>query len=284
MYIYHILRKADWTEDMAAPYSPGSLASQGFIHCCTEEQIPHVIKRWFKGAYDLQILKIDPQLLTSKVVFENLEDGKELFPHIYGPINPKAVIKKQILSDLYQPVPINRQTIPIDQFIARSHFIFDQGWFLIAAGDYLKKQFNCMTISWGLLGTMWSMPVAMVAVRYSRHTFKFMNDANSFTLNAFADQYLDTLNELGGRSGRDIDKMNFPRITPVESEKVFSPSYREAELVLECKKVYWEDMNPAHFLDERIQGKYPKPDYHRFFIGEVVHITGTEKYLGTNLP
>lgn len=135
-----------------------------------------------------------------------------------------------------------------------------------------------MTISWGLLGTMWSLPVAMVAVRYSRHTFKFMNESNSFTLNAFADHFLDALNELGSRSGREIDKINYLKITPMESEKILSPSYREAELVLECKKIYWEDMNPAHFLDERILGKYPKPDYHRFFIGEVVGIFGTEKY------
>ena len=135
-----------------------------------------------------------------------------------------------------------------------------------------------MTISWGLLGTMWSLPVAMVAVRYSRHTFKFMDESNSFTLNAFSVQCLEALNELGSRSGREIDKINYPKISPMVSEKVLSPSYREAELVLECKKIYWEDMNPAHFLDERILGKYSNPDYHRFFIGEVVGIFGTEKY------
>jgi len=278
MHIYHVLKKTDWVENIPAPYAADSLESQGFIHCCTEEQIPHVIKHWFKGEYDLVILEIDPQLLRSKVVYENLEGGKELFPHIYGPINREAIIKTQALQDFYKPVSSIRQAIPISQFVARSHFIFDQGWFLLASGDFNKKQFNCMTISWGLLGTMWSLPVAMVAVRYSRHTFKFMNESNSFTLNAFADRYLKALNELGSRSGRELDKVNYPQITPMAAQTVLSPSYREAELVLECKKIYWEDMNPAHFLDERIRGKYPKPDYHRFFIGEVVDIFGIKKY------
>lgn len=278
MHIYHVLKKTVWVENTPAPYAADSLASQGFIHCCTEEQIPHVIKHWFKGEYDLVILEIDQQSLNSKVVYENLEGGKELFPHVYGPINREAIIKKQSLQEFFKPVPLNRQAIPIDQFVARSHFIFDQGWFLLASGDLNKKQFNCMTISWGLLGTMWSLPVAMVAVRYSRHTFKFMDESNSFTLNAFSVQCLEALNELGSRSGREIDKINYPKISPMVSEKVLSPSYREAELVLECKKIYWEDMNPAHFLDERILGKYSNPDYHRFFIGEVVGIFGTEKY------
>lgn len=171
-----------------------------------------------------------------------------------------------------------RKPISLDQFVARSHFIFDEGWFLLCSGDFLQRKFNCMTISWGLLGTMWSLPVAMVAVRYSRNTFHFMEQNSSFSLNAFSISYRDALNELGSRSGRDMDKINYPRLTPMASQFISSPSYKEAELVLECKKIYWEDMNPAHFLDNRIFEKYPNPDYHRFFIGEVVGIFGIEKY------
>ena len=131
---------------------------------------------------------------------------------------------------------------------------------------------------------MWSLPVAMVAVRYSRNTFKFMDQYDSFSLNAFAEPYRDSLNELGSRSGRDMDKINYPGLTPFASQFISSPSYKEAELVMECKKIYWEDMNPAHFLDDRIIGKYPKPDYHRFFIGEVIGIYGIDKYSLKTLP
>ena len=41
--------------------------------------------------------------------------------------------------------------------------------------------------------------------------------------------------------------------------------------VLVCRKLYWQDMDPAHFLDPGIDGKwYPDQDYHRIYIGEIV--------------
>ena len=47
--------------------------------------------------------------------------------------------------------------------------------------------------------------------------------------------------------------------------------FAQAELVLVCKKAYWQDMDPAHFLDPEVDGKhYPGRDYHRIYIGEIV--------------
>ena len=41
--------------------------------------------------------------------------------------------------------------------------------------------------------------------------------------------------------------------------------------MLVCRKLYWQDMDPAHFLDPGIDGKwYPDQDYHRIYIGEIV--------------
>ena len=49
-----------------------------------------------------------------------------------------------------------------------------------------------------------------------------------------------------------------------------APYFAEADLVLVCKKAYWQDMDPTHFLDGEIDGKwYPEKDYHRIFIGEI---------------
>ena len=42
--------------------------------------------------------------------------------------------------------------------------------------------------------------------------------------------------------------------------------------VLECRKIYWDDMEPEHFLDEDIEKKYPKKDYHRIYFGEILEI------------
>jgi len=282
MHVFHILKKGEWANNVLTAYQPASLETQGFIHCCTQTQIPKVVSKWFPVDEDLLLMEIDAEVLHSKLVYENLEAGKELFPHIYGPINLEAIIQVKEFPRSTQPEVPRRQMIPIEQFIARSHFIFDEGWFLLTSGDYHQEKFNCMTISWGMLGTLWSLPAAMVAVRFSRYTFRFMDEYDSFSLNAFPTQYRDVLNELGSDTGREMDKINFPKITPMACQNIPSPCYQEAELVLECKKIYWEDMNPAHFLDGRIFEKYPKPDYHRFFIGEVVGIYGIQNYLYKN--
>ena len=45
--------------------------------------------------------------------------------------------------------------------------------------------------------------------------------------------------------------------------------FGEARLVIECKKIYFADIDPANFLDAGIKSNYPKNDYHRMYIGEI---------------
>ena len=41
--------------------------------------------------------------------------------------------------------------------------------------------------------------------------------------------------------------------------------------MLVCRKLYYQDIDPTHFLDQGIDGKwYPQKDYHRMYIGEIV--------------
>lgn len=64
----------------------------GFIHCSTNDQLPTTLERFFEGVDELLIAVIDEEALTSELKWE---PGKlspdDLFPHIYGPINPEAV-------------------------------------------------------------------------------------------------------------------------------------------------------------------------------------------------
>jgi uncharacterized protein (DUF952 family) len=93
MHIFHITDEKTWAESKKkSEYRGDSLAAEGFIHCCSFEQVAGVLKKWFEGKADLILLGIDVQLLRSPIIYENLEGGEELFPHIYGPINNDAVI------------------------------------------------------------------------------------------------------------------------------------------------------------------------------------------------
>jgi len=99
MHIFHITDQATWQKvKHSTLYEGDTLSSYGFIHCCLSEQIDGVLKNWFKGKHDLVIVEIDPEKLISPVEYENLESGKETFPHVYGPINLDAVVNEELIT------------------------------------------------------------------------------------------------------------------------------------------------------------------------------------------
>ena len=168
-----------------------------------------------------------------------------------------------------RPIPINLFDIPV----FRS---WDQ-WFLLTAGDYSQGQFNTMTVSWGMLGVMWNKAVAQVVVRPTRYTYSFIEKYPDFTLCAFPEEYRSTLSILGTRSGRAGNKIKESGLTPIACQKVAAPAFDEAELVLECRKAYFDDFEPAHFLADYIAGEYDN-DYHRSYLGEILNVEGTDAY------
>ena len=173
---------------------------------------------------------------------------------------------------------MDRQPIGIDTFNAPLFKTFNDDWLLLTAGKLEPKQFNTMTVSWGCLGVLWSKPVAIAFVRPQRYTYKFMEESPDFTLSAFPCEYHDALLLLGSKSGRDGDKVAEAGLTPAASSKVGSPCFAEAKLVIECRKIYRDDLKPEFFLDPAIAANYPTKDYHRFYLGEIVAITGTKEF------
>jgi len=174
---------------------------------------------------------------------------------------------------------MNRIQIPFEKFKIDVFKSFDKDWFVLTAGENKPGQFNPMTISWGFMGIMWSKPVVQAVVRPTRYTYGFMEKGDSFTLCAFPKQYRKELGILGTKSGRDTDKVKETGLTPIPSQVVSAPGFDEAELIIECKKIYFDDIEPAHFLSPDINDSYKENDYHRVYFGEIVAISGTEKYM-----
>lgn len=91
--ILHIAKRKDWQEARACgSYRGDTLASQGFIHCSTPEQVIPVANAVFRGQDDLVLLCIDTAKVDAEIRHENLEGGDELYPHVYGPLNIDAVV------------------------------------------------------------------------------------------------------------------------------------------------------------------------------------------------
>jgi len=89
---------------------------------------------------------------------------------------------------------------------------------------------------------------------------------------------LSALSLLGTLSGRDGNKIAQTKLNIIPSQKIPAPAFKEAELIIECKKIYQDDLKPENFLDESIEKEYPQKDYHRMYFGEIVNINGIEKY------
>jgi uncharacterized protein (DUF952 family) len=91
--IYHVIQKLKW--DVALQqgfYEADSLASEGFIHLSTKEQVAGVLQRYYQGQNDLLLLHVEETKLTADLKYELAPSVKELFPHLFGRLNMEAVV------------------------------------------------------------------------------------------------------------------------------------------------------------------------------------------------
>ncbi len=140
-------------------------------------------------------------------------------------------------------------------------------WMLITAGN--TASWNTMTASWGTLGVLWNKPVSICFIRPQRYTYQFTERNHFYTLSFFSEDYREVLNFCGTKSGRDFDKSAETGLNPMETPNG-SISFREARIILECRKLYSDLIQPGNFiLSDVISKNYPRKDFHRFYIGEI---------------
>ena len=91
--LYKICPAALWAaaeKDGIFRGSPVDFAD-GYIHFSTAAQVAETAGRHFKGQDDLLLVAIDGGRLGPTLRWEKARSG-DLFPHLYGPLDPKAVI------------------------------------------------------------------------------------------------------------------------------------------------------------------------------------------------
>lgn len=143
-----------------------------------------------------------------------------------------------------------------------------KGAFLtVKAGERL----NTMTIGWGSIGYMWKKPVLCVMVRYSRHTYEILKEAQDFTVSLpLNDGLKKALGIAGTNSGRTMDKFKECNITPLPGKNVVSPAIAECDLIFECKIILQHSLENSQ-LDAEIKDKfYANDDYHVMYYGEIL--------------
>jgi uncharacterized protein (DUF952 family) len=90
--LLHLVPRAAWEAAQAeGVYRAGSLATEGFIHCSTREQILAVANHLYHGRHGLVLLAIDPRRLDVPLRWEGADPEWGEFPHLYGPLRVDAV-------------------------------------------------------------------------------------------------------------------------------------------------------------------------------------------------
>ncbi len=159
---------------------------------------------------------------------------------------------------MYKEIDINRLEGNVFSMIGKQ-------WMLITAGD--KQRVNTMTASWGGLGILWNKPVATCYIRPQRFTYGLTESNDTFSLTFLGEQYRQALNFCGVKSGRDCDKLAETGLTAGWSDD--TPYIEQGDIILICRKLYAQDIDPACFLDASIEGNYAAKDYHRMYIAEI---------------
>lgn len=140
-------------------------------------------------------------------------------------------------------------------------------WMLITAGK--AEKFNTMTASWGGVGFLWNRPVAFAVVRPVRYTYEFTEREERFTLSFFGKEYKKALSICGSKSGRNTDKMAETGLTPLVTE-LGNIAFEEANLILECRKLYADDLRESAFLDRApLDQWYGNEPLHKMYIAEI---------------
>jgi len=160
-------------------------------------------------------------------------------------------------------------TIKASSLSENAFNLIGKEWMLVSAGN--SKHYNTMTAAWGAIGVLWHKNISIIYIRPQRYTYQFIESNEIYTLSFFSDEYKNVYKICGSTSGREVNKAEEAGITPLETD-FGSIGFKEARLIIECRKLYHQDLDPSKFLDEDIESHYPLKDYHRMYVGEILNV------------
>jgi flavin reductase (DIM6/NTAB) family NADH-FMN oxidoreductase RutF len=137
-------------------------------------------------------------------------------------------------------------------------------WMLISAGD--NEGYNMMTASWGFMGEMWGKDCAIAMIRPQRYTMQFVNQNDYYALSFYKDNK-DIHKVCGSKSGREVNKTELTGLTPVFADNTVY--FKEADLVIICKKQYVDRLNEENFVDKEPLKWYENKDFHNMIFGSI---------------
>lgn len=120
---------------------------------------------------------------------------------------------------------------------------------------------NIVTVAW--TGTINSEPpMCYISLRKSRYSHEIISQTKEFAINLVTEDLAYATDWCGVRSGRDFDKFNEMRLTPIAGQKIKAPIIAESPLSLECRVVEVKELGS-----------------HDMFIAEVVAVDAEDSLI-----
>lgn len=128
----------------------------------------------------------------------------------------------------------------------------------------LDEKPNIITVAWA--GTVCSAPAMLsISVRRERYSYDIIKETGNFVVNLVDKDLVYATDYCGIKSGRDTDKFEAMKLTPLPSQHISAPGIAESPVNLECKVTQVIPLGT-----------------HDLFLAEIVGVTVDEKYMDEN--
>ena len=90
-------------------YLPQSFDEEGFIHLSTKQQLLNTANRHFRQERSLRVLEVNPNGLENNLVFEQIDEAIEAYPHLYQSLPKKNIVQCFVLENSPQGFVENKK-------------------------------------------------------------------------------------------------------------------------------------------------------------------------------
>lgn len=120
---------------------------------------------------------------------------------------------------------------------------------------------NIITVAWA--GTICTNPPMLsISIRPERYSYEMIKSTKEFVVNLTTKDLVRACDYCGVTSGRDVDKFEKMKLTPIKLPNVSVPGIKESPVNIECRVKKIEELGS-----------------HTMFIADVVGVTVDDEYM-----
>lgn len=163
---------------------------------------------------------------------------------------------------------LNLQEVPYTEVAKTVLEKLANGVFLTTAAENTAP--NTMTIGWGGIDRLLSVPMFFAPVRRSRYTYGILQKSGEFTISVPLHNMKAELAFAGTKSGRDVNKFEGHGLTIASAAGLSTPIVKECELHFECRVSATARLTEETVSAAMLDRWYADRDMHTLFFGEIL--------------